>query len=62
VSPPKRQGRPPLDKEDPSVSVNVRVPGKLYDRMYERAQRERVTIPELIRRNLREPNDHSKKS
>jgi hypothetical protein len=57
VSPPNRPGRPPLDKDDPSVSVCVRFPAKVYDRVYARAQRDRVSIPEVIRRQVRESND-----
>jgi hypothetical protein len=50
----KRPGRPPLDAEDPSVDVHLRLPAKQYDEAFERAQRERVTVPELIRRALQE--------
>ena len=48
----RRQGRPPLDDNDPSVAISLRVPSKQYDALYERASRERVTVPELIRRAL----------
>lgn len=45
-------GRPPLDDDDPSTSVTVKVPSKMYDYLYERSQRERVSVPEIIRREL----------
>jgi hypothetical protein len=45
-------GRPPLDAKDPSVKVCVTVPAHAYDRIYARAQQDRVTVPELIRRAL----------
>lgn len=45
-------GRPPLDKDDPSVEVCVTLPSKKYDDLYERARQERTTVPELIRRKL----------
>jgi hypothetical protein len=46
----RREGRPPLDRSDPSVSVHVRVPTRQYDAVYERAQAARVSVPEFIRR------------
>ncbi|MGH9309054.1 MAG: hypothetical protein ACRD1U_06760 [Vicinamibacterales bacterium] len=49
---PKRRGRPPLDANDPSVPVQVRMPGREYDSVYERARRERVSVPEICRRAL----------
>jgi hypothetical protein len=47
-----RRGRPPLDDGDPSVKVCVSLPSRQYDDVYERAQRERVSVPEVIRRAL----------
>jgi len=38
--------------DDPSVNVNVAMPTKTYDRLYVKARRERVSVPELIRRSL----------
>ena len=49
---PKRRGRPRLEPDDPSVDVHVRLPSKQYDAAYLRAQRERLTVPELLRRAL----------
>ena len=46
-------GRPPLDEDDPSVDVHLRLPSKQYDDTYDRAQKERVTVPELIRKDMR---------
>jgi hypothetical protein len=45
-------GRPPLDDDDASVPVCVSLPGRQYDAMYTRAQRDGVTVPEVIRRDL----------
>jgi len=47
-------GRPPLDADDPSEQVCVSLPGKQYDALDERARRDRVTVPEIIRRDLDE--------
>jgi hypothetical protein len=54
----RRGGRPPLDPTDRSVSLTLRVPSKQYDRLCADAQRERCTVPELVRRSLdaRKPN------
>jgi hypothetical protein len=48
-------GRPPLDDEDPSVSVSISIPSKQFREFCKRAQREDVSVPEIIRRDL-EPN------
>ena len=48
----RKPGRPPLDDEDPSTEVCVTLPSKVYDSLYERARSERVSVPELIRREL----------
>jgi len=47
-------GRPPLDRTDRSVVVCVAMPGRVFDRVHRRAQVERVTVPELLRRVLRQ--------
>jgi len=50
---PKRGGgRPPLDPDDPSVHVGVKLPSKQYDDLARRALREDVSVPEIIRRDL----------
>jgi hypothetical protein len=48
----KRPGRPPIDEDDDSVPVCVSLPARQYDALYDRAQREGVTVPEVIRREL----------
>jgi hypothetical protein len=47
-----RRGRPPLDRDDPSVSISVRVPSKQYDALCARAGQKGLTLPEMIRRAL----------
>jgi hypothetical protein len=47
-----RKGRPSLDASDPSVQLSLRLPGKIYDSLWKRAQAEDVSVPELIRRDL----------
>lgn len=56
----KRGGRRPLDAHDVSVHVSVSLPSKQVDELRERAQRERVSVPEMIRRDLREGRDAEK--
>ena len=48
------RGRPPLDRADPSVVVSVAMPGRAFDLICRRAHAERLTVPEVIRRTLRE--------
>jgi hypothetical protein len=45
-------GRPPLDDDDPSEHICLSVPGKQFDELDARARRARVTIQEIIRRDL----------
>jgi hypothetical protein len=45
-------GRPPLDDDDDSVPVHVKMTTQQYDDVYRRAQAERVSVPEIIRRSL----------
>jgi hypothetical protein len=52
MSEPRRPGRPPLDGKGRSVPVCIKMPARQYDDLYERAQRDRVSIPEMIRRKL----------
>jgi hypothetical protein len=49
----KRGGRPRVAPDDQSVSVTVRFPARVFDAMCRRALRESVSVPELIRRELR---------
>jgi hypothetical protein len=51
-------GRPPL-VGDPPARVHVTVPSADYDRAYVVAQREGISVPQLLRRGLRrELHDH----
>lgn len=45
-------GRPPLNRNDPSVPICVKVPSRDYDRLCDRARQARVTVPEVVRRSL----------
>jgi hypothetical protein len=49
-----KPGRPPLDKADPSVRVGVSMPSKQFDELDKRAKRAEVSVPEIIRRDLKE--------
>jgi predicted HicB family RNase H-like nuclease len=49
---PRSPGRPPLDRNDPSTTVHLRLPGRRYDELYAAAQRERISVPQLIREVL----------
>jgi hypothetical protein len=48
----RRPGRPPLDRDDPSVAVTFRLPSRRVNSLCQRAARERISVPELIRRGL----------
>jgi hypothetical protein len=45
-----RRGRPPLRADDKSVNVTVKFPSRDVDDLYRRANAERTTVPDLIRR------------
>jgi hypothetical protein len=45
-------GRPPIDEREPPARVHVTVSSADYDRAYERASREGISVPELVRRSL----------
>ena len=50
TDPPRRPpGRPPLDQQDPSVSIHFRLPAKQYDDLWRRAAAERTTVGDLLR-------------
>jgi len=55
-----RPGRPPLDRFDKSVVVSLAMPGRVFDRYCRLANVERLTVPEVIRRALR--NSENKKT
>jgi hypothetical protein len=46
-------GRPPLDHDDPSVPVSLRMPSKQFEDVCERAKADRMTMAEWIRHMLR---------
>ena len=52
-----KRGRPPLDQNDHTVNVNVCLPSKQYDKAFQIAQRERLSVPEIIRRALQAAAD-----
>lgn len=53
-----RTGRPTLDDDGgASTQVGVRLAPKEFDRLYARATKERVTLAERIRRDIRRCND-----
>ena len=47
-----RRGRPPLNPADPSTSVHLRLTGGQYDRLYQQARQQRVSVTALIRKSL----------
>lgn len=49
-----RLGRPRLDPDDTTVTICVRFSPDRYDVLFAEAQRERVSVPELLRRALAE--------
>jgi hypothetical protein len=49
----QQRGRPPLEDGDRSVPVHLKLCGREYDALYERAKRERVSVPEMVRREMR---------
>lgn len=50
--PDAKRGRPPLTPGDRPARVQLLVPSADYDRAYERAQREGISVPQLLRRGL----------
>lgn len=53
LPPRKKPGRPRLDADAPSVSMNIRVPPKHYDRLFQRARQERMAFADYLRKCLR---------
>lgn len=49
----RKRGRPALEPGQPSTDVIVAMPPALYDRVYQAARLERVSVPEVIRRALK---------
>jgi hypothetical protein len=58
---PKRRGRRALDDDDPSMLVGVTLPSKQYDDLAQRALREKVSVPEIVRRTMREAREVQKR-
>jgi hypothetical protein len=52
MSEPTKRGRPPLTPGDTPARIEVLVPSTQYDRLYERAQRDGLSIPAIVRRGL----------
>jgi hypothetical protein len=52
----KREGRPPLDPNDPSVTISFRLPGKEYDATLAHAKDARLDLGDYIRTALRRIN------
>lgn len=48
-------GRPPLDDDDDSVPVHLTLTGRHYDHIEAQAKAARVSVPEIIRRQLPAP-------
>ncbi len=48
----KTPGRPPLDEDDDSVSVHLKMTAAQYDDTYARAAAARVSVQEIIRRDV----------
>jgi len=49
----RRPGRPALPPDEKkSASISVKMRDALYDQAYARAERDRIKLPELIRRAL----------
>lgn len=48
----KRPGRPPLNEGDIPARLHVTVPSKDYDRAQQIAQRQNISVPEVVRRGL----------
>jgi hypothetical protein len=57
---PKRRGRPSIDPDDTTRPVRVRMPTRAYTALQWRADADRITVAELIRREL-DPNKRPQK-
>jgi hypothetical protein len=50
----RKPGRPPLDPTDPvSVSMNLKLPSKQFDAVYQAARQQRCSMPDLVRTAVR---------
>ena len=50
-------GRPPLDREDPSASVTVALPGRVYKALEDEARQHRTNVQSIIRQRLHASKD-----
>ena len=55
-----KAGRPRLDPDDRSVTINFRIPSKRFDALCREALRLQVTLPELIRHKIRLTDQRTK--
>jgi hypothetical protein len=49
---------PPDRKREPSVDLHFRLPAKQYDAAYTQARREWLTVPQWIRKTVRDTLRH----
>lgn len=61
MKPTRLPGRPRLDADEDTVRVDVNLPAYQYDYLAAAAQRDRVSVPEVIRRHLPKPNKRGTK-
>lgn len=54
---PRRPGRPPLNQDDATVRVSLKMPSRQYADVCLKAQQHRVSVAEFIRRALPELDD-----
>lgn len=48
----RKRGRPGLSHIEPSTDVCLKMPASMYDAVYLASRRDRISVPELIRRAL----------
>lgn len=51
----RKRGRPKITQSEESAVLSVRVASSLYDRLYQAASAERLTLAEYARRELSRP-------
>jgi hypothetical protein len=49
----RKRGRPRLASDDESVPVHLTLPSREYDLAYALARRDRISVPEVLRRAFR---------
>jgi len=55
----KPVGRPRLDRKDTTTRLSVSLPSRQYDRFYQQAQHDRISVGEAIRRQLQDDDDEA---